>query len=362
MRSNELMRGLAACVTAAVLHGSAAAVPAGAQEASTRRDEPDSGGRRPLVIREQGDFYVGGEIVFSPANSSSGENDPNPGHVVINQMYVQYQIPAKQRYRLPVIMVHGSWHTGKTYGSTPDGREGWGTYFVRRGFGTYIVDDPNRGRSSYDMTNINLVRLGLAPIDSLPRILQRTNEQAWTGFRIGPALGELNPNGQFPLDAADQYFAQLTDNYRGVPENEKITRALIALVDSIGPAVILTHSQSGPFGWLAAIARPDLVKGVLSVEPISSWTPIDFAALARTPIAIVRGDFDTPQAVATAQAFIDSAAAAGGTASLIRLPEVGIRGNSHMMMLERNNLEIADLIIEWIERNVRGVRAKKKRH
>jgi pimeloyl-ACP methyl ester carboxylesterase len=278
--------------------------------------------------------------------------------VVINQMYVQYQIPADKHFRLPVIMVHGSWHTGKTYGSTPDGREGWGTFFVRRGFSTYIVDDPNRGRASYDMTNINLVRLGMAPPESLPRILQRTNEQAWTGFRMGPELGRLNPGGKFPLEAADQYFAQLTDNYRGTPENEKITRALIALVDSIGPAVILTHSQSGPFGWLAAIARPELVKAVLSVEPISSWTPIDFEKLARTPVAIIRGDFDTETGVATSQGFIDSTAAAGGDASLVRLPEVGITGNSHMMMLEKNNLQIARLIIDWLKEHVPGIRGK----
>jgi pimeloyl-ACP methyl ester carboxylesterase len=271
---------------------------------------------------------------------------------VINQMYVQYQIPAQRRFRYPVIMVHGSWHTGKTYGSTPDGREGWGTYFLRRGFATYIVDDPNRGRSSYDMTNINLVRLGMAPPESLPRILQRTNEQAWTTFRIGPELGQLNPGGKFPLKAADQYFAQLTDNYRDTLENRKITNALIALVDSIGPAIILTHSQSGPFGWLAAIARPELVKAVVAVEPISSWTPIDFAALAKTPITIIRGDFDSDAGIATSQGFIDSTTAAGGDASLIRLPERGITGNSHMMMLERNNLKIARLIIDWMGEHV----------
>jgi hypothetical protein len=80
--------------------------------------------QKPLVIAAQGDFYVGGQIVFSPATSSSGEGDPNPGHVVVDQVYVQYQVPEKGKYRLPLILAHGSWHTGKTYGSTPDGREG----------------------------------------------------------------------------------------------------------------------------------------------------------------------------------------------------------------------------------------------
>ena len=59
---------------------------------------------QPLAIAEQGDFYVGGVVVLSPATSSSGEGDPNPGHVVVDQVYVQYQIPAQRKYRLPLIL------------------------------------------------------------------------------------------------------------------------------------------------------------------------------------------------------------------------------------------------------------------
>jgi pimeloyl-ACP methyl ester carboxylesterase len=338
-----------------------AALALGASHPGTAAEAAGKKARAPLVIAEQGDFYVGGQVVFSPATSSSGENDPNPGHVVIDQMYVQYQVPAARKYRLPVVMVHGSWHTGKTYGSTPDGREGWGTYFVRKGFSTYIVDDPNRGRSSYDMTAMNLVRLGMAPPSALPPILQRTNEAAWTGFRIGPAPGVGHEGGQFPVEAADQYFAQLTDNYRAPEENAKITAALIALLDRIGPAIVMTHSQSGPFGWGAALARPALVKGIVSVEPISLPAFTRFAELARVPVTIIRADFDSATAVTQAQTFVDNLSAAGGRASFIRLPEFGITGNSHMMMLERNNLEIADLVIRWIERNVRGVRSTGRR-
>jgi hypothetical protein len=40
--------------------------------------------------------------------------------------------------------------------------------------------------------------------------------------------------------------------------------------------------------------------------------------------------------------------AAGGTAKFLLLPELGIKGNSHMMMMDKNNLQIADLIIGWL--------------
>src|SRR5262245_56749450 len=186
-----------------------------------------------LVLRDQGDFFVGGNIVFSPATSSDGVN-PIPGHVVVDQAYVQFQIPASSKHKLPMILAHGSWHTGKTYLSTPDGREGWATYFVRQGFSTYVYDDVNRGRSSYDMTQYNLVRLGMAAPSTLQPLSQTSNDAAWTSFRIGPVAGFPYPNSQFPVQAIDQYFAQLTDMFRGSDQAAKRTAALDALFDKVG--------------------------------------------------------------------------------------------------------------------------------
>lgn len=100
---------------------------------------------KPLLLKEQGSFYAGGEIVTIPSRVASGT--PQPGQISINHVYAQYQIPLKQKYRYPVIMVHGGGHTGKTYETTPDGREGWYTSLTRRGFASYVMDDPNRGRA-----------------------------------------------------------------------------------------------------------------------------------------------------------------------------------------------------------------------
>ena len=312
----------------------------------------DAGGPGPLAIAEQGDFYVGGRIVTVPATSSSGENDPNPGQVTVDQMYVQYQVPVDRLFALPVVMVHGSWHTGKTYGTTPDGREGWSTYFLRKGFPVYVVDDVNRGRSGYDMARLNEVRLGSKNESDVPPISRRTNEAAWTGFRIGPKPGVVHGGGQFPLESADQYFAQLTYNYRAVVEDQKIVDGLVALLDRIGPAVLLTHSQSGPFEWRTAAARPTFVKGIVAVEPIRVETFADFKGLSRVPVLLVRGDFEEASADAVPQQFVKRLTAAGGHRTFVRLPQAGIRGNSHMMKMERNNVQVAELIIDWIEASV----------
>jgi len=308
----------------------------------------------PLIIKEQGDFYVGGKIVHAPATSSEG-TDPIPGDVVVDQAYVQYQIPQNKKFDLPVILIHGSWHTGKTYGTTPDGREGWGTYFVRQGFSTYVIDDVNRGRSPFDMRKLAEVRLGLEPPSALPPISARGTADAWTGFRLGPSLGVLNPGSQFPAgtDVALQYFSQLTYMYRNPEQQDKRVAGVVALLDKIGPAILLTHSSTGPIGWAAALARPDLVKSVVSVEPINLGTFTQFNALAKRPILIIRGDFDTAAGVAEADNFVADLRAARGVAKFISLPRIGIRGNSHMMMVERNNLKLADIIIDWIKDNVK---------
>ena len=40
-----------------------------------------------------------------------------------------------------------------------------------------------------------------------------------------------------------------------------------------------------------------------------------------------------------------------GLASLLLL-DTGIKGNSHMMMMDKNNLQLADVLLKWIDENV----------
>src|SRR5262249_16041351 len=115
---------------------------------------------KPLVIEDQGSFFIGGVpkvtnyATLPAANAANAA--PTPSQITIGQMYVQFQIPARQKPNTPaVIMVHGSTHTAACLESTPDGREGWAPYFVRNGISTYVVDQAGRGRSGFDESVIH---------------------------------------------------------------------------------------------------------------------------------------------------------------------------------------------------------------
>src|SRR3990172_4819024 len=139
----------------------------------------------PLVLQEQGSFFIGGSIEFRDPNSTTPSDARFiPGNIAINHMYVEYQIPKNQKYKYPVLMMHGGGHTGKTYETTPDGREGWFTSFTRRGFSPFVLDAPNRGRTGYDPTQIYRARLGFDDISTLPLGNIYSEQAAWIAFRF----------------------------------------------------------------------------------------------------------------------------------------------------------------------------------
>src|SRR5271154_3815872 len=107
-----------------------------------------------LELQDEGVFFVNGQIAMTQFPDSPATGVAPPGQITIDQMYVQYRIP-KSVSGPPIIMVHGSGHTGVTYETTPDGREGWATYFARKNFPVYVVDHVGRGRSGFDPTPIN---------------------------------------------------------------------------------------------------------------------------------------------------------------------------------------------------------------
>jgi pimeloyl-ACP methyl ester carboxylesterase len=273
-------------------------------------------------------------------------------------MYVQYQVPeARNRAAYPVIMVHGSGHTGKTYEETPDGRIGWAEYFVRRGVPVYVVDHSGRARSGFDPTPSNRAKIEKNP-SLIPSFAEFTNEQAWTAFRFGPTAFTPYENTRFPITARDEYFAQMVPNTEtSYPDGgESTVAALAALLDRIGPAVVMVHSQSGAYGIGAAIARPDLAKAIVSVEPRSCAMTDGNVKTVFTRVALltVFGDFfgtnvsDWPGRMAECVGAVARIKTAGGIAENIHLPDRGIRGNSHMLMMDLNNQQIADIILAWL--------------
>ena len=315
----------------------------------------------PLVLAEQGSFFVGGTIQFRDPNSTTKEDPPRyvPGNIAVNHMFVEYQIPKDKKYRYPVIMVHGGGHTGKTYETTPDGREGWFTTFARRGFAPYVVDAPNRGRTGYDPTNRYKVLLGLEQASSLEPGNIYSAHAAWVAFRFGPTYGEQYPWQQFPIEHLNDYVMQLVPSYRDAAQNPMIVKALVALLDKLGPSVLIGHSTGGGNVLNAATERPNLVKGLVALEPNGNPPEERQGLLSKLPLVLVLGDHVPETTIKDTKAFADNLKKLGGNASTVVLPEVGIRGNGHMMMMERNSEQVADLVEGWIKKHVAGIQLRR---
>lgn len=320
--------------------------------------------KSPLVLKAQGSFFVGGEIV----SQNAVESGLGPaGRSVVNQMYVQYMKPA-QESEVPVVMVHGGTLTGKTYETTPDGRMGWNEYFVRKGHGVYNVDAVAVGRSGFNQGVYNNVRAGVVPPATQPNMSRVHAEYAWVGFRFGPTIGVPFPDTRFPVLAADEFLKQDVPNPSVLPTPNPNFKALSDLALKLNGAVIMGHSAGGRYPLDAALVNPQGVKGAIVIEPAGTgcnaavYTDQQIQTLATIPILVVYGDHldqQPPLPISTplvryndCQAFITRVKNAGGNAQMLWPPALGIKGNTHLLMMDNNNLEIADLIMKWIDKNV----------
>ena len=359
-------RGIfAGVIAAALLLGTAGDLMA---QALKDVQTPDT----PLVLKAQGSFFVGGEKV-EQTQGELGNLGPG-GHIAVNQMYVRYMVPQGGDANLPVVMVHGATLTGKSWETTPDGRMGWDEYFVRKGHAVYVPDQVGRGRSGFNQAVFNNVRAGGTPPASQPVWLRFSDEGAWPNFRFGPKAGAAYPDNQFPVSAVDELAKQGVPDvsFGGLPTPNPTFKALSDLAGQLNGAVLMGHSQSGSFPLAAALINPAATKGLVLVEPGScpaTYTTEQIATLAKVPILVVFGDHrDTPTGIPTlpswqtrfeaCQALISRIRSAGGRAEMLNPPDRGIRGNSHMLMQDKNNLQIADLILQWLEETV-GKRGQK---
>ena len=345
--------------------------------ASTPSNNTTSG---PITIAQQGSFFVGGKKVqgVGSYDPTQGTANTDPGQTYwIDQMYVQFQIPENAR-KYPLILVHGGSGTGRVWETTPDGREGFQTLMLRRGFPVYIVDFPRRGRAGYPSFNSTFGNL--AGNQVVPnRTTQAGMQWAWSRWRLGPKFPDVFPVQQFPMNAVDSFLQHLVPT---VSDNaDIISDALVKLLDKIGPAVVVTHSQSGLFGWLAGARSPN-VKGIVAYEPGFVFkqgevppaipmfkgsqpsgtpvTPTEFAKLASIPLQVVYGDNIPKQPipdlvadgrraqVVTSVMFVDALNKQGGQASVLHLPDVGLFGNSHFMFSDLNNVQVADQLSKFL--------------
>ena len=345
-------------VVALSMAACAAVTGAQAQERPRERPAPTLGG--PLALSDFGSFFVGGRKVVSDYPGSPAVGFLSPGEITVDQMYVQYMIPAAPAGP-PLILVHGFNHTGVTFETTPDGREGWATYFVRHGYPVYVVDQPARGRSGFDPTAVNRAK-STGDAAALPGIPLYPMKYAFVNFRFGKAYPAPHPGLQFPLQALDDYAKEL------VPSSETTLagtvtvapRDLAELLDRIGPAVLLGHSQAGAMVLGAARMRPGATVALVSIEGDCVPMPPEDVdrVFGKFPFLSVWGDNSEGAEGANGDTRRNGCAASvkalrenNGKAEFAMLSEHGMPGHSHMMMMDRGNLAIADFIMERLDKN-----------
>src|SRR5580765_6551386 len=342
---------------AAVLMAGLLGGPAAAQ---TKGKAKDPG---PLVLKSQGSFFVGGEnkTITQPG---FGGGPPTSGDITVNQMYVQYQTPPDGDRHVPVVMVHGCCLSSKTWETTPDGRIGWSEYFVRKNRAVYLADQVSRARSGFDAAVFADVKAGRVPPAQLPNVINATHQVAWNVFRFGPTFGQPFPDEQFPIEALEEFNKQVIPDLNALLPNPNPTWTnMAALAVRLRGAVLMGHSESGFFPEQAALIDPSGIKGIVSIEMpcVTTLTAAQLGTLAKIPTLIMFGDHlgdvtggpaNWAQSFDTCTTFVDQLKKAGGDAEMMHLPAMGIKGNSHMLMQDKNSDQLADLVISWIDKHV----------
>jgi len=344
----------------------------------------------PVVRRTS--FYVGGTY-----------GGPPEARVMHGQMYVETLTPEAPSHPYPLVLIHGAGQTATNWMTTPDGRQGWADWFAEHGWTVCLIDQPARGRSAWQpgldgelkpITAAVIERLFTAP-ENFGSWPQATLHTEWPG-------GERKGRAGDPI--FDQFYAGLVPSLANSESERLMQAAGAALLDRIGPAILITHSQAGLFGWLIADARPALVKAIVALEPagppyrdalfqtgferpfglttlpltydppVSPASPLEFEQQAEADAPDLSPCWSQkakprrlknlaaiPVLVATSEASYhaqyDHCTArylqeAGVSTDFVRLADKGIRGNGHMMMLEKNSLDIASFIDAWLNANV----------
>lgn len=342
------------------------------------------------VPARHGSFSVGG-----------GYAGPAGQEVMRGAMAVEVFVPERISQPWPLVLFHGAAQTAVNWLGTPDGRPGWADVFLRQGYIVYVVDQSARGRSAYHPGLDGPIRSFSAPL--IEKLFTASAQLgSWPQAKLHT---QWSGSGRMGDPVFDAFYRTQVEFLASNADTQRLVQAAgSALLDEIGPAILITHSQAGAFGWLIADARPNLVKGIVALEPLGPpfrdavlgtdparpWGLTDIPLTYDPPapqasdLAVTRQDGpDAPDLepcalqaeparrlahlaaipilVLTTQAsyhaVYDHCTArylrqAGASVDFERLADHGILGNGHMMMLEKNSDAIARFVASWMAAHV----------
>ena len=252
---------------------------------------------KPLEVCDQGAFFVGG-VPKVTEYAASGDSAGPPQQITIGQAYVQFMIPVERR-QWPLVMVHGSTHTGAALDATPDGRQGWFSYAVRKHLATFVMDQAGRGRSGWDQSVIHEAKAtgDMSLIQNIGRI---TDNGAWTTWfghlidgvtildgkmiRHGDEGDPQLPDSSNASEAHGDYFPA----YPIPPIPNSIDPLIAAREGAIGPEpnpeswdylALQYYKQLVPNGEQTLPSSECPTCNPTTLSPANTWTPLALADL-----------------------------------------------------------------------------------
>lgn len=315
----------------------------------------DGTARGPIMLESTGAYEVGGKIIAKPGDPSQT--------LSCDHGYVEYFIPTKRR-TVGLILWHSS--STKVWENRWDGGEGFKSIFLRRGYPVYLWDGPRVGRANWSCE----------PITYTPEYFDQRNFAAW---RFGITYPTWHPGLQFPTADAEAWNQATRARY---DEFDTLENALLQAeaggpaIDRIGPVVALTNSAGGWRALLSALkANGTNMRGLVAYETPGFVFPIgegpapqpkapfgphsvplaEFMKLTKFPIQMVFGDYTDTRPIwkaslEMAQTFCGIVNRHGGDCEVLRLPDAGLRGNSHIPFADLNNEAVADELSKWLRR------------
>ena len=318
-----------------------------------------------IRVVSKGSYFVGGKRVTLAGGKpvhmrfwpGGPELDYNPnGDFQAGQMYVQYTRIADPVLPYPVCMIHGGGGTGALWESTQKGEPGWEFMFLKNGFHVNVSDGVERGRASWAQ---------FPEINPAPPMFNSYAER-WTTYRLGETLGVPYPGSRFNMSKFDDLVKQQVPRWTtSIPMAQEAYNQYIGEMED--GCILLAHSQGGLFAINAALAHHRNVKGVVLVESSSTLdvSQADVSAFKKIPFLFVWGDFLGEEYSSERYTWVGDFAYTrtmrnlhrrilemDGDSSWIHLPEIGICGNTHALMMEDNSAQIADMICDWIKAHV----------
>ncbi|KAK7185222.1 secreted lipase-like protein 3 [Paraphaeosphaeria sporulosa] len=336
-------------------------------------------------------LYVGGEYTTNI--------DGTPAQYMTGQIYVEKLTPSTESSKCPIVFIAGAGQTGTNWLHTPDGRPGWAHFFLGHGYTVYLTDQPSRGRSARHPSIGKMRALSTSVVESSFTAISSHNN--WPQSKLHTQWPGIGKVGDPVFDAF--YASQVPMRVDKLAAENENAKAYSALLDRIGEAYLITHSQAGPYGWRIGDARPQLVKGIVALEPRGppcetnypfpgqriafgiadgelEYDPPagpngehlktvkvpaksanhDECTLQADPPKKLKNLSSIPVLVVTSEASFHALfdyntvlylEQAGVNVEHADLPAEGIRGNGHMFFMELNNMVIAERILTWLTKH-----------